>query len=73
MACRVYLQAVLEVKMLASFILQQFTLELVPGHDITYMPAVTISAKFGMLMVPVRRPVGAVPSSATVQSALVGR
>lgn len=51
-AYTIRLQAYLEVKVLACLILQQLTLKLVPGHDISYQAAVTISALHGMKMVP---------------------
>lgn len=44
--------AYLEVKVLACLLLQQLSLELVPGHDVSYLPAVTISARHGMKMIP---------------------
>ncbi len=44
--------ALMEAKLLLSMIFQQFTLELVPNQEITYLVTVTLMCKNGIRMVP---------------------
>jgi hypothetical protein len=58
-------QAYLEVKVLACLILQQLALALEPGHDVSYQPALTISARHGMKMIPALRTEDRAPASSS--------
>jgi cytochrome P450 len=57
--------AYLEVKVLACIILQQLALALEPGHDVSYQPALTISARHGMKMIPALRTEDRAPASSS--------
>jgi len=50
--------AYLEIKIMAVLLLQELDLELAPNQEITYRPAITITAKNGIRVIPRARQQG---------------